>query len=436
MTESVRPGFQYSPLEFVERLSLRYGAPPHAVVLGELPRGVAEPVHEVLSLLWLFGSVAGMRGARRPWFDPAELRVLEESLLTSALDDAIRSPLAVIVDALAHPPRRRAPLAQACAAAAEWALDTGARETASAFLELAALCRPRSARLALMAGRTLKNNGKLREAEYWLRRAGKLAQWSRDWQTLVLTQNSLGILYWNQGAIARAERHLFRGLRFAKKHRLPLETAMAYHEIFIVRFTSERYEGVEAFARAALEHYPPDDSRVVSLAYDLAYFWLLRGYARRAEPLLEGLIPHFPNPPLRTQVLAATARAAGATGNRALFEATWRDIQPLMDHASSAKVRAAALIDLGLGACNFQLWPQAQFCFSQAGRTADAMCQHDMVIRADAYYKSAQLQQNPDTPARPLAVVVQQTDSEQLAEACLGALETLQESARFSARDS
>ncbi|HET7233055.1 MAG TPA: hypothetical protein VFJ16_23805, partial [Longimicrobium sp.] len=145
MTESGRPGFQYSPLEFVERLSLRYSAPPHSAALGELPRGVAEPVHEVLNLLWLFGTVAGARKAERTWFDAAELQALEESLLTSALDEAIRSPLAVIVGTLARPSRRAAALAQACAAAAEWALDGGARETASAFLELAALCRPKSA---------------------------------------------------------------------------------------------------------------------------------------------------------------------------------------------------------------------------------------------------------------------------------------------------
>lgn len=435
MTESVRPGFQYSPLEFVERLSLRYGAPPHAAALTELPRGVAEPVHEVLSLLWLFGTVAGARNLDRIWFGAAELQALEESLLTSGLDDAIRSPLAVIVDILARPPRRTAPLAQACAAAAEWALGTGARETASAFLELAALCKPKSARLALMAGRTLKNNGKLRESEYWLRRAAKLAQWSRDWQTLVLSQNSLGILYWNQGASARAERHLFRGLRFAKKHHLRLEAGIANHELFMVRVTAERYEGVEAFARAAFERYLPDDRRLISLSYDLAYYWLVRGYARRAEPLFAGLIPHFPDPPQRTQVLSALTRAAGATGNRAVFDRAWSDVQPLLEYTSSANVRAAALIDLGLGACNFHLWPQAEFCFSQAARTAQAMCQHDMLIRADAYLKRAQLHQNPDTPARPPAVVAQQTDSEQLAEACLGALESLQTSARISAPD-
>lgn len=387
MTESVRPGFQYSPLEFVERLSLRYGAPPHAAALAELPRGVAEPVHEVLNLLWLFGTVAGARNPERFWFSAGEVRALEEALLTSGLDEAIRSPLAVIAGMLARPPRRVAALAQACAAAAEWALDAGARETASAFLELAALCKPNSARLALMAGRTLKNNGKLREAEYWLRRASKVAQWSRDWQTLVLSQNSLGILYWSQGAIPRAERHLFRGLRFAKKHHLKLETGIVNHEIFVVRVTSHQYEGAEAFAQAALKHYPPDDHRLPALSYDLAYYWLARGYARRAEPLLEGLLPQFPDPPHRTQVLAALARATGATGNRALFDSVWRDAQPMLKHAASANVRAAALIDLGLGARDFQLWSEAEACFSEAARTAEDLCQHDMVTRAQTLSK-------------------------------------------------
>ncbi|HET7463289.1 MAG TPA: hypothetical protein VFJ82_18690 [Longimicrobium sp.] len=371
----------------MERLSLRYGAPPHAAALTELPRGVAEPVHEVLNLLWLFGTVAGARHADRIWFSAAEVQALEESLLTSGLDEAIRSPLAVIVGTLARPPRRTKPLAQACAAAAEWALEVGARETASAFLELAALCKPNSARLALMAGRTLKNNGKLREAEYWLRRAAKLAQWSRDWKTLVLSQNSLGILWWNQGAIARAERHLFRGLRFARKYHLKLETAMANHEIFVVRVTSQQFEGAEAFAQAALEHYPPDDHRLAPLSYDLAYYWLMRGYVRRAEPLLEGLLPRFPDPPHRTQVLSALARAAGATGNRALFDQAWRDALPLVEHPSGANVRAAVLIDLGLGARSFRLWSEAESCFSRAARSAEDLSQHDMLIRAQTLLK-------------------------------------------------
>lgn len=422
MTESVRPGFHHSPLEFVERVPLRYGSPPATAALAELPRGVAEPVHEVLNLLWLFGSIANGGGGGRAWFDPAQLRVLEEELLTSALDEGLRSALAVIVGELVRPNRRTATLPQACAAAAEWALSADARETAIAFIELAALCRPRSGRLALIAGRTLKNYGKLREAESWLRRSGKLSHWGKDWETLVLSQSSLGMLYWSQGGSVRAERHLLRALRFAKRYHLGAEVGVVNHELFVVRVTSDRYDGVEAFAQAAFEHYLPNHPRLPHLAYDLAYYWLMRGYAHRAAPLLQKLVPHFTAPAQRVQVLSALARAAGATGDRTTFDAAMLDARPILADPATQTTRAAALIDFGFGACNFGLWAEAEACFSEAARAAEAEGQHDMLIRADTCLKSVARAENPDTPARPQAVAAHQTGSEHLAAACLVAL--------------
>jgi hypothetical protein len=422
MTESVRPGFHHSPLEFVERVPLRYGSPPITAALAELPRGVAEPVHEVLNLLWLFGAIANGNGRRRAWFGPADLRSMEEELLTSALDEGLRSALAVIVGELVRPNPRTATLPQACAVAAEWALAANARETAIAFMELAALCRPRSGRLALIAGRTLKNQGKPREAEYWLRRSGKLSHWSKDWETLVLSQSSLGMLYWSQGGTARAERHLFRALRFAKRHHLWAEVGVVNHELFVVRVTSDEYDGVEAFAQAAFEHYLPNHPRLPHLAYDLAYYWLMRGYAHRAAPLLQKLVPHFTAPAQRVQVLSALARGAGATGDRATFEAAWREAEPILAAPATQATRAAALIDFGFGACNFGSWAHAERCFCEAARWAEAAGQHDMLIRADSCLKSVARSENPDTPPRPQAVVAQQTDSEHLAAACLVAL--------------
>lgn len=425
MTESVRPGFHHSPLEFVEHVPLRYSSVPAAAALAELPRGVAEPVYEVLNLLWLYGSISSGRGRRGMWLHPTELRVLEEELLTSTLHEGLRSALAMIVGELARPSLRTAMLPQACAAAAEWALGADARETAIAFIELAALCRPRSGRLALIAGRTLKNNGKPREAEYWLRRAGKLAQWGKDWETLVLSQSSLGMLYWSQGGTARAERHLLRALRFAKQHHLLAEVGVVNHELFVVRVTSDRYDGVEAFAQAAFEHYLPNHPRLPHLAYDLAYYWLMRGYAHRAAPLLKKLVPHFLAPAQQIQVLSALARAAGAIGDRAAFDAAWRKAQPVLTDASTRPTRAAALIDFGFGACSFQLWGDAERSFSEAARAAEASGQHDMLIRADECLRRVALFENPDTPPRPQAMSGRQTDSERLAAACLGALAEL-----------
>jgi tetratricopeptide (TPR) repeat protein len=420
MTGNGRPGFQYSPLEFVDAVALRYSAAPPPVALRELPVGVAEIAFEVLNLLWLFGSLGVYR--RGAWFKSDELQALEEEILTSNLDPLFRSALGLIVGELARSNNKMTVLPQACAAAAEWALDANAPETALAFIELSALAFPLSGRLALLAGRALKAHSKIREAEYWLRRSGKLAHLGRDWETLVLGQSSLGVLYWNQGATARAERHLSRALRYAKKYKLRGEIGVINHELFVVRVTSDKLEGVEEFARAAFRYYLPNHPRLPHLGYDLAYYWLMRGYVHRVVPLFRELLPHFPDPAQRIQVLSALARAAGASGDRDNFMGAWTASQPLLSDPAIQATRAAALIDLGFGACHFELWSEASFCFAEAVKAAEAMGQHDLVIRAAACLESAENRDNPDTPTRPEAVSVGQNDSERLARAFLGVL--------------
>jgi tetratricopeptide (TPR) repeat protein len=420
MTGNGRPGFQYSPLEFVDAVALRYSAAPSTAALRELPAGVAETAFEVLNLLWLFGSLGVCW--RGTWFEPDELQALEEEILTSSLDPLFRSALGVIVGELARPDKKTAVLPQACAAAAEWALGVDAPETALAFIELSALAYPLSGRLALLAGRAFKTHGKIQEAEYWLRRSGKLALMGRDWEALVLSHSSLGVLYWNQGATGRAERHLSRALRYAKKYRLRGEIGVINHELFVVRVTSNQLERVEEFARAAFRHYLPDHPRLPHLAYDLSYYWLMRGYVHRAVPLFRELLPCFPEPAQRVQVLSALARAAGASGDRDSFTAAWTASQSLLANPAIQATRAAALIDLGFGACHFALWPEASFCFAEAVKAAEALGQHDLVIRAAACLERAENRDNPDTPARPQSMAAGQNDSERLSRAFLGAL--------------
>jgi len=417
MTGNGRPGFQYSPLEFVDAVALRYSAAPPPAALRELPAGVAEIAFEVLNLLWLFGSLDAQR--RESWFRPDEFQSLEEEILASSLDPPFRSALGLIVGELVRPDDQTAALAQGCAAAAEWAFDANAPETALAFLELSALAHPRSGRLALLAGRALKTHGKIREAEYWLRRSGRLALIGRDWETLVLSQHSLGVLYWNQGGIPRAERHLGRALRYAKKNRLRGEIGAINHELFVVRVTSGKLEGVEEFAHAAFEHYLPDHPRLPHLAYDLSYYWLMRGYGHRVVPLFRELLPCFPEPAQRIQVLSAQARAAGANGDRDSFAEAWAAAQPLLSNPAIQATRAAALIDLGFGACHFALWPEACFCFAEAVKAAEALGQHDLIIRAAACLERAESRDNPDTPVRPRTIAIGQNDAERLAHAFL-----------------
>jgi hypothetical protein len=71
-------------------------------------------------------------------------------------------------------------LAYACLAIAEWAISIGAGATAILFVETAALVNPFNPRRAYLAGRVLRERGRMREAERWLRRSIRLAAGTHD----------------------------------------------------------------------------------------------------------------------------------------------------------------------------------------------------------------------------------------------------------------
>lgn len=423
MNDPMRPA-RFSPLHIIERTGLRPPELPARVAIDELQPRLASVAYPVLRLVLLFADQEPDAG----WFDAAGMRVWEEELLRMASGDPLLQPLAVIVGLLVEAwAADREALSYACLAAADGAHGLNAEGTGLAFTEAAALCRPENARLAYLAGRSFKNSGRRREAERWLTRAARIAHGSGDGLAYALCHNSLGMLHWECGANPKSRTHLRRALRSARQHRYRNVEGMVLHNLFIVGFTSGDLEGVEDHARRAFELYRPHHPRLPALAYDIAYYWLTRGYATRALPIFQALAARFEDPEQQLQVLAAQVRAAGAAGDANAFERAWADAHELLASADIRATRTAAMVDLGLGAAHLERWPAAEAPFVDAMAAAEAWGQSDMLIRAEECLRAVRLGRNPDTLPRPAQMRRHQPAAEGLARECLHALSVYHE---------
>jgi tetratricopeptide (TPR) repeat protein len=238
---------------------------------------------------------------------------------------------------------------------------------------------------------------RFKESDIWLRRAARIARWYSDWEAFADALTSIGMLAYRQGNIPRARTHLDRALRVARRQGLRQLEGEILHDRFTVAFTSNEKIDAEAFARAAYERYLPSHERLPALAYDVAYFWLTRGYARRAFAVLRLLRPHFDQPAAQFQVLCASARAAGASGERATFQAVWSEASRLLESAQSSAAFAIALVDLGYGAAHVGDWAHAEVAFARAADAALMKGQAEARIRAEAALDAVRRKENPDS---------------------------------------
>ncbi len=174
-----RSGARAESLDFMLPISIEGAELQESVIASEVPPEHALTVLRVyrIVLAWVQGDEAAVRPA-----DVEEPARWEEEAL-ERMDEApdLWAPVAVIAGELANlsgaDPEH---LARACLAISEWAFASEAPASALLFAEAAALVRPDDARRAYLVGRMLKQRGRVREAERWLRRAVRVAASSGD----------------------------------------------------------------------------------------------------------------------------------------------------------------------------------------------------------------------------------------------------------------
>jgi tetratricopeptide (TPR) repeat protein len=372
-----------SPLDFVHPLVIRAPEVEGGVILTEV-----RPEHALMVLRALRLVLAWCRGPElaAPILRPAPLDEWEAGLHQATLPEGLWAPLVTIAAELRRPGRADAkPLAQACFALSEWALGEEARGTALLFAEAAALAWPANARHAWIVGRMLRNAGRLREGELWLRRAARVAVWSMDWETQDLALHSLGNLHLQQGSFSEARRYLGKALSLAQRHRQKEREGAVSHDLFQVFVETGDHSRAEQMAARAFGLYDRGHPNLPKLAHDVVYLWLKQRRFQLALPVLRALLPFLPLPHERLRLVASITRAAGATGDPDLFQAGRLEVREISQNPSP-EVRAllsGALIDVAYGAASLEDWEYAAECLTMALEIAHQRAAYDDAAEAE-----------------------------------------------------
>lgn len=371
-----------APLEFAEPFSVSGAELQDAVIAAELPATYA--------LLAVRSYRLALDWARAPdemgsLHDSEALGDWEMSILESSRETMeLWAPLAVIAGEIRNPatadPER---VARACIAFSEWGLENGATGTALLFAEAAALAAPTNPRHAYVAGRLLRHQGALAGAELWLRRATRLAVWNGDREAQAFCLNSMGNLHQQAGRYTEAKTALAAALRVARKARLQEREAAALHDLLVMAVYTGDLAAGDEYARDAFAAYPAGHQNIPKLAADVAFLWAQQGNFARALQVFQALLPRFNEPDARLRITGYTARAAGAIGDTGAFRAAWTEAWSILEAGTAEHLRAAAALELGLGALNLSVWEDASMALTVAKGAAEGTGDYETIARAE-----------------------------------------------------
>jgi tetratricopeptide (TPR) repeat protein len=389
-----------SPIEFAYPLTVPDATVFGAVILSEVPHSFALQVFQALRMTFAWAAGPEASGIE---FDTMNLGEWElEVLETEGVDEALWAPVAVIAGELTRPaalePER---LSHACLAVMDWALGADAHGTAVLFAEAAAVVWPSNARLAWICGKAHRERQDFARAETWLKRAKRVAVWTGDWDLQALAITSLGNLKVHLGDLATGRELLLSAVRLAKRQRLRERQAKAMHDLLAVSIYDGRFEEAEKYALHAFSLYGPEHPNIIRLAFDVALLWNNQGQFARSLPVLKALRSRSPNPNERLRVVASIARAAGAVGDTDTFHAAWAEAWEMLDGGLADHLRAAAPLDIGLGALSLGLWEHAEVALITSRDAAKELRESDTLARAEASLNHLQLRQTVDLYSRP-----------------------------------
>lgn len=384
-----------APLDFAFPLAVPDAAVLGAAILHETPHTFALHLFQALrhTMAWAEGPQAS-----GPLFDSAGMREWEAQVLTTeGVDEALWAPVGVIAGEMCRPAEVDVPrLTKACLAITDWAIGYGAHGTALLFAEAAAAAWPNNARMAWIAGRLHREQGLLGKAELWGQRAKRVAVWTGDSDVQALSLISLGKLRVLKGDFPGAREYLTSAVRLAKRCRLPDRHASALHNLFAVSTYAGKFDDAEGYAKQAAAVYGPSHPDLINLAFDVSHYWTQQGHFGRALSVLREMEGRFEDPDRQARVAASTARAAGAVGEVDAFHHAWSDAWALLDSGTVDHLRAAASLELGLGALSLRLWPEAQKALTISRAEAERRGEADTLVKADAALDNLERRQSVD----------------------------------------
>lgn len=272
-------------------------------------------------------------------------------LLAAAPEPALEQHLRVLAELLARPARMDADrVALACLGIAAWARDAGKPAACAEFTHVAAAACPGSPAYALAAARESRDTGCAEESEMMYGRVVALARQVGDWDSYTRAHAGLGKLAQARGAYPAARKYLHRALRAAERHRLAHLRALVLHELFTVEVDCDCTDVAERYAAAAFSAYAPGTSMIQVLAFDVAVFWMERGWFAQALSVFRRIVSSLD---ADGQVVGwgDIARAAGGAGDADTFELAWAQVTaaPLHSPRKQDGLRDAARGAISLG---------------------------------------------------------------------------------------
>lgn len=349
---------------------------PLGVVLWRSARNVS---------LWSATPSAG----RAQLFDARAAELREAEIAALGAEAELLAPLSVVVRLIESPERMDAPrVVNACRRIALWAEQRGALGTALEFAQAAALTAPRVAALAYAVGRLARRRAEYDRAETWYARAIVQARRTSDWRTYALSYSGLGNLNVQKGNFPAAARAHGRCRRAAERHRLCEIEGIALHDLFVLAYETGDRDDPSELGRAALEAYGRGSPQVLRLAYDIAYYWTLRGRFAHALRAARAILPFMAGPEERVVVLAAIARAAGGIGAREEHASAARSTWKLVRSGCAEDAAPRALLGLAHGAASLGEWDSAESALREAAARAAVRGEHKIRMTAEAMLES------------------------------------------------
>lgn len=289
----------------------------------------------------------------------AELSALPEAR-------AVQAPLLHIARLLEGGTSRPAELSLACLAVSRWAITHEYRRTALAFGEAAAVAAPNDAEAAYWVAYLSRRAAEYRRAETWYRRAIGLARRNDDWKSYGMAYCGWANLLIQRGDYSAARDRLMVALRAARRHGLWNIKPLALHDLCCIAIRNGDPEEVASYGRKAFRAYGRRHPRVVALAHDVAFFWMLQGFFAPALRVFQAVASHVTDRPDRLLAVSSVARAAGGVGDRYTYNEAWADSWQLIDSSDDTEKVAEALVNLAHGAAGIGDRDRATIAAGQA----------------------------------------------------------------------
>ncbi|HEX8906037.1 MAG TPA: tetratricopeptide repeat protein, partial [Longimicrobiaceae bacterium] len=251
-----------------------------------------------------------------------------------------------------------------------WAEDHGLPRTALAFAQSAALATPDRPGPALAVAQLARRNAEYRRAETWFRRALGLARRNGDARHYALASLGLGTLHRQRGDHRAARSWYSRALRISRRRSLWDVRPLAMHDLFCIAAAAGDAEEAESWAQRAFKAYGRRHPKLVSLAHDVARFWLVCGRYDQALRVFRAVLAHTRRTAERRVVASSMARAAAGLRDRLTFAAMWSEVWRLVDEFEDNEAVPQALIALAEGAAILGDPDRGQIAASQALRIA------------------------------------------------------------------